>query len=432
MMAVLKSVWIFSNLIWKVTDMADKLIKSAPIIPLPSWATSLAGLEKWTETVIWAWEDRIAEINNDQTETFLKNIGMNNQNKQSKWTQNQINENLEEKPTFKDYHSTQKTVQNSPSFTSAQKLATDTQNTNYTTSTAMSNAIQEMSNNMDQVLNHLKGSKEWEQKLRQLADGYKHFSGKELQQNTNDGLVDVSTLSQGFKSPEFRNGLANAMYASWMPKYTIDQTLNLFKSDNPTDNTNSSFIETFWKDKAKWLQNDITEGKAQPIKFDAGTKIYYRYGSQDSTSKMRIATLDKDTISELYTFQTDNTVNQISDQTKIQLNTQSDYQQLWYFLSYLNRNNIDTTIDWTNTNNATHILYPFRDHKDMIEKLLKDKKTSIVDKNNKERDISIDNDQVTVSDSTKPSGSTSEPSNVSTDWWSNTANNTPDATTIQP
>lgn len=66
MMTILKSVGIFSKFIENTTNLAQNLLKSAPIIPLPSGATSIAGLNQGLNKVHDHVNDKISDYNLQQ------------------------------------------------------------------------------------------------------------------------------------------------------------------------------------------------------------------------------------------------------------------------------------------------------------------------------------------------------------------------------
>ena len=337
MMTILKSVGIFSKFIENTTNLAQNLLKSAPIIPLPSGATSIAGLNQGLNKVHDHVNDKISDYNLQQWEEVMKKLWLNKswntQNKNSssstdRWTDTQ--QTLDAMPSI--------TTKNITSWSPADKLTKNTAK-DYQQTENMQQALTTMGNDIWSVLQQIDGTKEWSKTIQNIATWYEKMTNTSLAREEN-GLVSHKTLTQWLTSSEFRTQMANSLYRRGISKSKIDAMMDTFGDVQDSKGQNTSFKQNFWSTKAqelneKYQKHNVkkTDPSLAPIITHDRWSHKYLYETW-ATSQDVVITNTKfngdnlESINNIYHFTKTDTIGQLNAQSRISISHKHDLQSL--------------------------------------------------------------------------------------------------------
>lgn len=399
MMAILKSVGIFSDMINKVTSLTTSILKSAPIIPLPSGATSISWLQKGVDNVSSYYDNEIRTYDEEKAKEIVNKMGYKTDE----------HGNIINNKDADNTSSTQSVIDNKSSLdkkldpqSKSYQIAKNNTNTDYTQTANIHKSLQTMGSNIDTILDEIHDTKEWAQTIEKMAQWYEKWTNTKLARNEN-GLVDHKGLATWLKSPEFGTKLAESMYQQSYSKSDIDGLLKTF--GNTTDNTNTtiSLQDKFWSDKTSELNTRYhkhlkKEGWLAPIiSCDVWWHKYlYEKGTHNAQdiviTNTQFASDKINTIDNIYRFKNSNNIAEFSWESTVSITSQQDLQSSADLVADLLQ--INPTLDETYFASGK-VLYPFRNPntKNIIIQLAKKTPGTITTDNNTKYTLSYPNNK---------------------------------------
>jgi hypothetical protein len=368
MMAVLKSVGIFSGIADKATSLTKTLLTSTPIIPLPSGATSLAWLQWGMDRIGQDLETKVDENTDKQVNDFMQRIWFDKKEKNNTDdTEQRAVTTINSLPTFSAQ--SQKPWQSKKEET---KALVNNPNTSYNTTAQMSTALAQVWNDLGSVLGELKWNKEWEQILQKIAEWYENISGAKDDIKDANWLIDATLLTEKLKTPIFREKIAQQMYQENFSKKSIDKMLNTFWNVTDENSQTIAFKDHFWNKQSidlDILYKDQESKNAKIPTFDIGSKKYYVQQSVNSLWKMKFTKVTNDSppkIEWVYPFAYTWSGNFDIDSSTVIINNKADIENICNLISALHID--DQSIDTSTTDN-TKVLYCLRSYESQIQSI---------------------------------------------------------------